>query len=173
VVSFLILQSALRGMSRKGMKGDHGNDRPLGAVLLVISLTFYGAMGVVSGLLLMIDPSGAAMGLPPALRNNIPFDSFLAVGLFLFTVFGLVPLTLAFGAATGKELIFRRISELSGYHWSWTGSALLVLALGLWLAVEGALIGLDYPATYMTVVLGGAVLLALMLPSTRRRYRRR
>jgi len=86
-------------------------------------------------------------------------------------VFGLVPLLLAFGAVTRKGLAFQRISEMSGHHWSWTGGVLLVLALVLWLAVEGALIGLDYAATYMTVILGSAVLLILMLPSTREFYR--
>ncbi len=97
----------------------------------------------------------------------------LPVGLFLLTVFGLVPLLLAYGAFTGKVLVFQRINEMSGYHWSWTGGALLVLALVIWLAVEGMLIGLDYAATYMTVALGSLVLIALVLPSTRRFYRRK
>jgi hypothetical protein len=146
--------------------------RPFGGVLLVVVLTFYGLMGAVSGLILMSDPSGAGMGFTPDIRDKIPFQSFLPVGLFLLTVFGLVPLLLAYGALTEKELAFERISEASGFHWSWTGGLLLVMALVLWLAVEGILIGLDYAATYMTVIMGGAVLLALMLPSTRRHYRR-
>lgn len=112
------------------------------------------------------------MGFTPDIRENIPFQSFLPVGLFLFTVFGLVPILLAYGAITRKELLFEKISETSGFHWSWTGGMLLVLALVIWLAVEGVLIGLDYAATYMTVVMGGAVFLALVLPSTRRHYRR-
>ncbi len=145
--------------------------RPLGATLLAIVLVFYGLMGMVSGLILIADPSGAGMGFTSDIRDDIPFQSFLPVGLFLFTVFGLVPLLLAFGAVTRKGLAFQRISEMSGHHWSWTGGVLLVLALVLWLAVEGALIGLDYAATYMTVILGSAVLLILMLPSTREFYR--
>lgn len=146
--------------------------RPLGAILLAAALVIYGVMGVISGIILIADPSGAGMGFTSDIRDDIPFQSFLPVGLFLFTVFGLVPLLLTYGAITKKELAFERISELSGFHWSWTGGMLLVLALVLWLAVEGMLIGLDYAATYMTVVLGTAVFLALMLPSTRRHYRR-
>jgi len=146
--------------------------RPLGAILLAVALVIYGVMGVISGIILIADPSGAGMGFTSDIRDDIPFQSFLPVGLFLFTVFGLVPLLLTYGAITKKELAFERISELSGFHWSWTGGMLLVLALVLWLAVEGMLIGLDYAATYMTVVLGTAVFLALMLPSTRRHYRR-
>jgi len=146
--------------------------RPFGALFLTIVLVFYGLMGVVSGLILISDPSGAGMGFTSDIRDRIPFQSFLPVGLFLFTVFGLVPLLLAYGALTKKEMVFGKISEMSGHHWSWTGGMLLVAALVLWLMVEGALIGLDYAATYMTVVLGSLVFLALALPSTRRHYHR-
>lgn len=145
--------------------------RPFGALFLTIVLVFYGLMGVASGLILISDPSGAGMGFTSDIRDKIPFQSFLPVGLFLFTVFGLVPLLLAYGALTKKEMVFGKISEMSGHHWSWTGGMLLVAALVLWLMVEGTLIGLDYAATYMTVVLGSLVFLALALPSTRRHYR--
>ncbi|MHC1709346.1 MAG: hypothetical protein AB9819_02935 [Methanomassiliicoccales archaeon] len=146
--------------------------RPLGPILLAIALAFYGVMGVVSGLILISDPSGAGMGFTPDIRENIPFQSFLPVGLFLFTVFGLAPLLLAYGAVTKKEMFFERISEMSGFHWSWTGGMMLVLALVLWLTVEGMLIGLDYAATYMTVALGAAVFVTLVLPSSRSYFRR-
>ncbi|GEM_PF-901031 len=148
------------------MKAINEGKRPFGAVLLSACLAFYGAMGVVSGLILIADPSGAGMGFTSDIREEIPFQSFLPVGLFLFTVFGSVPLLLAYGAWTKKELAFEKISEVSGYHWSWAGGMLLVLVLVLWLTVEGTLIGLDYAATYMTVVMGMAVFLALMLPLT-------
>ncbi len=146
--------------------------RPLGALLLVGALVFYGLMGVVSGLILISDPSGAGMGFTSDIRDKIPFQSFLPVGLFLLTVFGMAPLLLAYGALTKRALIFERVSEVSGHHWSWTGGMLLVASLVVWLAVEGSLIGLDFAATYMTVGLGMIVFLALVLPSTRRFYRR-
>ncbi|HIH77161.1 MAG TPA: hypothetical protein HA343_07630 [Methanomassiliicoccales archaeon] len=58
------------------------------------------------------------------------------------------------------------------FIWSWTGGMLLVATLVVWLTVEGILIGLDHAATYMTVVMGASVFIALMLPSTRRFFRR-
>lgn len=145
--------------------------RPLGAVLLAIVLIFYGLMGVASGLILIADPSGAGMGFTSDIRDDIPFQSFLPVGLFLFGIFGLVPLLLAYGALTRKDLAFKKISEMSGSHWSWTGGLLLVLTLVIWLMVEGTLIGLDYAATYMTVIMGAAVFAALMVPSTREHFK--
>lgn len=145
--------------------------RPVGAVPLAIVLGLYGLMGTGSGIILISDPSGAGMGFTSDIRNEIPFQSFLPVGLFLFTVFGLVPLLLAYGALTRKELAFGKISTLSGYHWSWTGGMMLIGTLVAWLAVEGALIGLDYAATYMTVALGTAVFVLLVLPSNRSFYR--
>lgn len=145
--------------------------RPVGAVPLAIVLGLYGLMGTVSGIILISDPSGAGMGFTSDIRNEIPFQSFLPVGLFLFTVFGLVPLLLAYGALTRKELFFGKISVMSGHHWSWTGGMMLIGTLVAWLAVEGALIGLDYAATYMTVALGTAVFVLLVLPSNRSFYR--
>jgi hypothetical protein len=41
--------------------------------------------------------------------------------------------------------------------------------LVIWLAVEGLLIGLDYPATYFTVAIGLAIF-ATLLPSSTRKY---
>lgn len=153
------------------MSEKEKGERPLGALVLVAVLVLYGLMGVVSGTILILDPSGEGMGFSSEIRDHIPFQSFLPVGLFLFSVFGLVPLLLAYGALTKRELVFTNINEIGGHHWSWTGGMLLVLTLVLWLAVEGMLIGLDYAATYMTVIMGGAVLLSLLLPSTRKHYR--
>lgn len=146
--------------------------RPLGAVLLTTVLTFYGLTGVISGIILITDPSGAGMGFTSDIREDIPFQSFLPVGLFLLSVFGLAPLLLAYGTMTKKELFLEKLSERSGHHWSWTGGLLLIGTLVIWLAIEGMLIGLDYPATYMTVALGTAVLVLLVLPSNVSYYRR-
>lgn len=141
-------------------------------VLIAVEL-LYGVLGLVSGALLIADPSGAGLGFTPDIREKIPFQSFLPVGLFLFTVFGIIPLILAFGAVTRKEYAFESISRTSDHHWSWTGGMLLISALVLWLMVEGMLIGLDFAATYMTVMLGAAIFILLscrplLLPSEMR-----
>jgi len=131
----------------------------------------FGALGIISGLLLMADPSGSLIGFPESVAERIPFQNFFLVGLFLFVIYGLYPLSLAYGAWTKKEIFFKEISRAGGIHWSWQGAAALLVILAVWLFVENLLIGLDYPATYMTIALGLCILVSLIMPSTRRHFR--
>jgi len=147
--------------------------RPVGSLLLVALEVFYGLLGLVSGSLLISDPSGASLGFTSEVLDKIPFHSFLPVGLFLFFVYGAVPMVLAYGAATRKELIFGKISQAGRHHWSWTGGMPLMVVLVIWLIVEGSLIGLNYAATYFTTIIGAAIFIMLILPSTRKFYRAR
>ena len=145
--------------------------RPVGSKILIAFLVFYGILGLISGGLLMSDPSGASLGFTSEIRDKVPFQSFLPVGLFLFFIYGLGSLILAFGAMTRKETVFGRVSRLTGYHWSWVGCMALTLVLVIWLAVEGSLIGLDWPATYFTVLIGIGIFIMSVIPATRKYYR--
>lgn len=146
-------------------------NRPISSKVLVALLVFYGVMGVISGALLISDPTGASLGFAPEFKDKVPFQSFLPVGLFLFLIYGVGSMVLAYGAWTRKESMFGSISRMVGYHWSWVGGMALTLVLVIWLAVEGSLIGLDWPATYFTVIIGAGIFLMLVLPATRRFYR--
>jgi hypothetical protein len=137
--------------------------------MIVLEL-FYALLGIVSGLILMSDPSGAGLGFTSDIREKIPFQSFFAVGLFLFAVYGLGSLLIAYGAWTRKELVFGRVSRVFGHHWAWVGGVAQMAVLIGWLAVEGLLIGLDYPATYFTMAIGVAIFLTLLPRSTRRYF---
>jgi hypothetical protein len=145
--------------------------RPISSKILIVFLVFYGIMGLISGALLISDPSGASLGFTSDIINKVPFHSFLPVGLFLFFIYGVGSVVLAYGALTQKEIIFGKISRTAGYHWSWIGGMLLTLVLVIWLAVEGSLIGLDWPATYFTVLIGAGIFIMLIMPSSRKFYR--
>jgi len=144
--------------------------RPQAVLALVVLEVFFGVMGIISGMILMADPSGALIGFPSSIAERIPFQNFFLVGLFLLVIFGLYPLLLAHGAWRKEELFFKEISRAGGIHWSWQGGMALIAILTVWLFVENLLIGLDYPATYMTIILGLAIFVALILPSTRRYF---
>jgi hypothetical protein len=143
--------------------------RPGSIIVLVVLEVLYGILGIVSGLLLMLSPDGSLLGFASDIREKIPFQSFFGVGLFLFTVYGLGSLLIAYGAWTRKELVFAPISKAFGYHWAWVAGLAQMAVLVIWLAVEGLLIGLDYPATYFTVAIGLAIFVTL-LPSSTRKY---
>ncbi|MDW5562620.1 MAG: hypothetical protein SA339_05275 [Methanomassiliicoccus sp.] len=144
--------------------------RPKAVKALIVLEVLFGAMGIISGILLMSDPSGALIGFQHAMAEKIPSQSFFLVGLFLFFIYGLYPLFLAHGAWTRGELFFSEISKAGGIHWSWQGGIALVAILIAWLFMENLLIGLDYPATYMTIAMGLAIFIALVMPSTRRYF---
>jgi len=144
--------------------------RPVSSKVLIALLGFYGIMGLISGSLLISDPSGALLGFTSDIVDKVPFHSFLLVGVFLFLIYGVGSIVIAYGALTRKEFIFGVISKAVGYHWSWFGGILLTAVLVVWLAVEGSLIGLDWPATYFTILLGVGIFVMIILPSTRKYY---
>ncbi|HEX9615617.1 MAG TPA: hypothetical protein VGA55_08915, partial [Bacteroidota bacterium] len=47
-------------------------------------LVFTGIAGVLGGLLLMADPSGATLGLATSLLEDTPFTDYLVPGILLF-----------------------------------------------------------------------------------------
>ncbi|MGE5379319.1 MAG: hypothetical protein ACM3L5_00425 [Candidatus Saccharibacteria bacterium] len=144
--------------------------RPWSVNLFIALELFYALLGIVSGILLIADPSGAGLGIGPDIRERIPFQSFLPVGLFLFAIYGIGSMIVAYGAITRKEGVLRPISERFGHHWAWIGGLAQTGILVVWLVVEGLLIGLDYPATYFTIVIGVAIFLTLLPRSTRRYF---
>ena len=145
--------------------------RPVSVTVLSAFEAFYGLLGIVSGVILIVDPSGAGMGFTSDLLDKMPFHSFLPVGLFLFIVYGIGGLFLAYGAFTRQELFLRWLSDRSGHHWSWTGGVLMMFTLVVWLIVEGSLIGLDFAATYFTILIGAVISSMLAWPSTREHFK--
>ena len=145
------------------MSGSKGK-RPSSVTVLAAVEVIFGVMGIISGLLLIIDPSGAGIGFTEDIRDKIPFHTFLPVGLFLFFVYGIGSLLLAYGSITRKQLIFGPISRMKRMFWAWTGAMAMVLVLLIWLSIEDSLIGLDFAATYMTILFGLIIFVLLLLP---------
>jgi hypothetical protein len=118
--------------------------RPLVGVLL-----FQGLSGVFGGLALLLDPSGAAIGIPLDWLEGSAFRDYFIPGFVLLTVLGVVPLIVA-----------RRL---------WKGcprSSLAALAVGfallVWIGVEIAVVGYEAePPLQLIYGLLGAMIVAL------------
>lgn len=143
---------------------------PASVKMLVFLEILFGILGTISGILLMADPSGALLGFSSDIIEKIPFQSFFPVGLFLFLIYGILPIVLGIYSWTGNELFFKEISKAGGIHWTWQAAMGIIAVLVIWLIVEGALIGLDFPPTYFTVLIGAAIFVTLVLPSTRKYF---
>jgi len=61
--------------------------------------------GFYTGLALILDPSGKALGISTSLLDKTPVKDFLLVGLFTFLIFGIFPLVAVIG-------LFRRKPEV-------------------------------------------------------------
>jgi hypothetical protein len=97
----------------------------LGIIQLLIAL---GA--IPAGLLMVIEPDGAGMGMPTEVLSRSPFQSFLIPGLFLFIVNGL-------GNGMGAFFSFTK-NRYAGF----VGVALGIVLL-LWIGVQVYFIGLN------------------------------
>jgi len=108
----------------------------LGVVQVIVVL---GALP--AGLLMIIDPSGAGVGMTQEMLSGSPFSDFLIPGIFLFAVNGLLN-------AIGAFLSFRRKRN----------AGVIGLGLGiilvLWICVQVYMIGLTHFLQHTFFVIG-------------------
>lgn len=106
-------------------------------VLLIILQIFLGLGGIGGGIVMLLDPSGAAMGLPPDLLDGLFIDSFLLPGLFLIAFMGLLPLLTAYSLWKAPSWSFpQRINPFQKQSWTWTLSLFLGLLLIGWILFQ-------------------------------------
>jgi peptidoglycan/LPS O-acetylase OafA/YrhL len=110
-------------------------------------LLFQGASGVGGGLGLVLDPTGASLGIPAAWRDGSPFPDYRTPGLVLLVPLGIGPLAVAW------SVLRRRV-------WAWSASLLVGAALLVWLGVEVAVVGYEAEPPLQAVY--GAVAGALL-----------
>jgi len=106
----------------------HKSRRPISAYLLMVALGFQGLSGLAGGLGLMVDPSGARIGLPITLLEGSVFGDFLIPGVILFSVLGVVPSFVLLGFLADRS--WARVAAL------WVGMALVA-----WIVIEVMIVG--------------------------------
>lgn len=131
--------------------------RPMSVKAVLIALLIQGLSGVAGGLGLVLDPSGASLGIPIDWLEGSAFSDYLIPGLILLLVLGVGPLV-AFVAAWRHR------------PWAWHATVSVGVGLLMWLAVEIVTIGYhSQPPLQLTYGLLALAILALAgLPSTRR-----
>ncbi len=142
--------------------------RPYTLYLLLFFLLFLAFGGLYGGIAMLLEPSGDLLAMGDLLPL-LPVSNFTLPGLFLLVVMGLTPLALAYGLLV--QPLWGRVGRLfawNGRHWAWTSTLLLVLVLAIWLAVQGLLIGFQWPIQYATAVNGLLILLLALTPGVRR-----
>ncbi|TVR93320.1 MAG: hypothetical protein EA416_05375 [Trueperaceae bacterium] len=137
---------------------------------LIVALLFLAFGGLYGGVTMLVDPSGAALGMDVVLPQ-LPVPSFALPGAFLVTVMGLLPIALAYGlVARPTPRWAAAISRASGHHWAWTGTLALGIVLAAWLALQGWLIGFAWPIQFVTAGNAVAIVVLTLLPVVRRSF---
>ncbi|MFZ5809540.1 MAG: hypothetical protein ACOY16_09705 [Chloroflexota bacterium] len=145
--------------------------RPLALWIVILWLVFLAFGGLYGGIAMLLDPSGASMGVD-VLLPLLPVPDFILPGLFLLSLMGLFPLVLVFGLLARPNWSWAdALSRWSSHYWAWTGTLVLGLLLLLWLTVQAMLIGFTTGLQYVMVVNALALLGFALWPSVRRLYR--
>lgn len=142
--------------------------RPLALWGLIAALVFLSIGGWYGGVAMLLDPSGAALGMQVVVPL-LPVADLVLPGLFLVVVMGVGPLVAAYGLlARPPWPALARVERVSGRSWAWSAALALGVVLAGWLALQGVLIGFRWPIQYVTAG-NAAVIVALALAPTVRR----
>jgi hypothetical protein len=106
--------------------------------------------------MLVVDPTGDAIGLPLDWLQGSPFPDYRLPGLFLLAVLGAVPLWVA-------ARVWRRRA------WAWPGALMVGLVLLAWLVVEIRVVGFqnEPPLQAIYGLVGAGIVILCLAPSVR------
>ncbi|MEJ8306601.1 hypothetical protein [Saccharibacillus sacchari] len=140
------------------------------AVFALIVLHVFLALGAwVGGVLLIVDPSGQAIGMPLSMLERSFFPDYLIPGLLLLILFGIFPLLTAYA-------IYRRpdwpaIEMFNPYrnelHPAWALSLYIGFGQIIWISAQMYIMNAAYPVHMIYTGWGLAILIVTLLPSVR------
>ena len=138
--------------------------RPFTIWVLVFWLVFLAFGGFYGGITMLLDPSGKKIGMDEVLPL-LPVNDYTIVGVFLVVVMGLIPLFLDFGTIARPDWKWARIFSFgSSKHWAWVGALVLGIGLGVWLIIQGLMIGFRWPIQYVTAANALFILIFTLSP---------
>lgn len=134
---------------------ENASSRPFALVILVILLVLLAGGGVYGGVMFLLDPSGALLGTPTELLDNVPLvNDYFLPGLFLIFVMGLAPLAITYG-------IKKRLP------WAWKAALAQGIVLFLWICFQILLWGAPAAIQIIYLVWGLLIVGLCILPGVK------
>lgn len=150
---------------------SYAGKRPFACTLLLVLQALLGFGALFGGGALMIDPSGAMIGMPPDLLKSSPFDSFLIPAIILFSMLGVVPLIVGLGLWRKWHWNLANILNVyKNIYWAWTFSLYIGFALLVWIFIQTYLIQAVSVVHLIYFALGLMIQIVTLLPSVRQYY---
>ncbi len=143
--------------------------KPPTIYLLVLLLAFQSLGGLFGGISLVLSPSGEILGMPLAMLEGSPFNSFMVPGFILMVLLGILPGILAF--AVYRRPVWKWFGFLNiyrGIHWAWTYSLYVGIMLIIWILIE--IMWIEYDILQTIYGLAGVVIVILALLPANMRY---
>lgn len=111
--------------------------RPRSVGFLTVALALLALNALVGGLLLVVAPSGGAMGITVDLLAGSPFRDYFLPGLMLFGVIGVPAGLVAYGVwarPAWPALTF--VARGTGLHPAWAAALAVAATLAVWILVQ-------------------------------------
>jgi len=127
---------------------------PIFKYILIFILILLGLGGLAGGGIMLMDPSGAMIGLPSDMLKELPILNFILPGFFLVGVMGIAPLMIAFA-------LWKRLS------WAWSMAVGQGVVLVLWICLQILLWGAPAGIQILYLVWGFAIVAVCFLPGVK------
>ncbi|MCD2259604.1 hypothetical protein [Psychroserpens luteolus] len=138
---------------------------------LYFLLIFLGIGAIYGGSLLVVSPSGEALGLPLSLLETSPFSNFLIPGIILLLLLGIAPLLLVIALVKKPSSRFAQWCNcFKDMHWSWSFTIYLAFALMIWIQVQEVLINSVYWLHTLYMLWAMLILFVAIHPTIRHNY---
>ncbi|WP_232436835.1 hypothetical protein [Paenibacillus senegalimassiliensis] len=144
---------------------------PFAIKLLVALQALLGVGAVFGGGALMVDPTGASIGMPSDIMKIPLFSSYFIPGMILLLVFGVVPLLVTSALIKKWEWSWgNKLNVFKELHWSWAFSLYIGFALIIWISVQIYILSSSSPVHLLYTAWGLAIQVLTILPSVSRYY---
>lgn len=145
--------------------------RPFSLYFLLLLLLVLSLNALYGGAALLADISGSPLGMSVSLLEGTIFPSFLIPGLFLFLVFGVGSALLLVALWLRPNIVFLdRLMAWTHEYWAWGATALLGVAVILWIVIQYLMIRMFHPLQIVIAAIGIAIFALDLLPAMRRYY---
>ena len=140
---------------------------------LIFLLGFLGLGALGGGGVLIISPSGELIGMPLSVIQYSPFVNFLIPGIILFTVLGIMPVTLMYALIKKpKWQLPEFFNVFNDMYWAWTYTVYTGFALIIWIQTEMIFMKTVHWAQSMYMGIGILILIVTLLPQVRLIYKK-
>ena len=134
---------------------------------------FLGLGAIGGGGAFIISPTGELLGMSLSMLEPSPFHSFLVPGIILFSLLGVIPLTLIVALIKKPDYkLAEQINFFRDMHWAWTFSVYVGFLLIIWIQFQIVFIQSVHWLHTFYMLLAIVIIFIALLPQVRILYKK-